>query len=376
MGWLIFIGILIVMTLLENSISNSSRKNRKSPPPKNVEDIISQLRQKKQQTQNYNKIASKLRARTHRKPLELSTPSEHSSSHKLCEERVRQPTKQEKNLEGPISKKKPLELYSKSNDDILSTTMLAKDLGINGPNLIEHFIDVGLLARDSFNKLQLTSVGKSLGGTYRQKNEAEKWVVWPKSISNTWYVKSIDTTKAKPSSSSTKLSPKLCNSIRHYGTYHPYHNGQNPHFDSFSSQILNFKAGQKEAIQYFFNLLTKKVNFDNTEAILYVPSHDANKTSSPVRELASMLAKHFNWVDATDCLVRAKTIKKLANGGNRDKTVHVNSLKVKSLHLISNKNVLILDDVTTTGGSLYASMELMNEHKIKSIWSYALAKTF
>lgn len=265
---------------------------------------------------------------------------------------------------------------AKQNDhEYVSSTMLAKEMGIKGPILIEHFIRCGLLSRDRENKLILTAVGKKLGGAYRHKSERVFWVVWPLDIKESHYFKSIASRSTNLETYSSAISPKLINKIQHYGSYYPFHRGRNPNFDRFSSRVLDFKRGENSAIQYFFKLLTSNADFDRTNVVVYVPSHDKSKFDSPVKKLAKMLASHYDWVDGTDCLVRTKTIDKLALGGPRDQQVHFDSLIVKHSDLILDKNILVLDDVTTTGNSLYASMDLLKRNGAKSTWSYALAKT-
>lgn len=162
-----------------------------------------------------------------------------------------------------------------------------------------------------------------------------------------------------------------------YFKYWIYPDGEkirNPNFDDFSSAILNLKNEEEYAITYFFNRLSNVL--DDNFVVCYVPSHDPEKTHSGIRTLAQRLATHKpNVVDGTGCLVRTKKIPKLASGGNRSIAVHLGSLSVVNPELIRNKDVLLLDDVTTTHGSLLACKQLLQQAGAKSVQCVALGQT-
>jgi len=407
---LIFFGVLILISLAE---SYSSRPKTKRPSSQT--NVINQttLNATSSQRKTYlERQLKKLRnegysAETRSKLAQSDTQTARQATHNPSknpsdsardfERRIRE-LQQNKNksstppqkktplkLQPATSRKQPLDLTnSPSNidvriddDNFMSTTMLAKAAGLIGSDVIEHFVRTGLLERDRRDKLVLTERGRSVGGRYKRKSVTEFWAVWPKHFPKSHYVLSCNSSmdSAKPINSGAALSSKVNGKILHYGTYHPYHYGNNPNFDDFSSLILNFKKGDSDAIAYFFHLLIGKIDFDKTDAIVYVPSHDSRKTHSSVSELAVMLADHFDWTDATDCLTRIKTIQKLSGGGDRDKSVHLNSLSVEYTYKIRNKNVLVLDDVTTTGNSLSTSMDLIKRNGARSVWAYALAET-
>jgi predicted amidophosphoribosyltransferase len=170
-----------------------------------------------------------------------------------------------------------------------------------------------------------------------------------------------------------KNSQKEVNMIENYGIYHPYHGGRNELFDGFSSKILELKENNILAVNHFFNLL--KNYFDEDYTITVVPSHDPLKTTSGLKTLAQKLATFNNWTDATSCLIRTKKIGKLAHGGNRSIDVHLNSIRVNNANLIRGKNVLVLDDVTTSGNSLLACKKLLKEASALNIRTFAIAKT-
>lgn len=168
--------------------------------------------------------------------------------------------------------------------------------------------------------------------------------------------------------------------VLHLGKYFKYwiyvdgEKTRNPNFDDFSSAILNLKNEEEYAITYFFNRLDGVLG--DTFVVCYVPSHDPEKTHSGIRTLAQRIANAKpNVVDGTACLVRTQKIPKLASGGNRSTAVHLNSLKVVNPELIRGKDVLLLDDVTTTHGSLLACKQLLMQAGAKTVQCVALGQT-
>lgn len=158
------------------------------------------------------------------------------------------------------------------------------------------------------------------------------------------------------------------------GDYHPYrrHGMKNPNFDAFSGLMLDLKENKENALGYFRDFLEKNLKTDIPIAV--VPSHDPAKTTSGVRTLAVRLAAAQR-IDATGCLVRTEMIEKLSHGGNRDIQVHLNSIQVINEHLIINREVVLLDDIMTSGNSLRAGRQLLLQAGAKSVQMLALART-
>lgn len=168
----------------------------------------------------------------------------------------------------------------------------------------------------------------------------------------------------------SNLLPVVC-----LGHYHPYRvfGEKNPGFDSYSGRILNVKGFQDDDIKKFSDTIRNLL--DDTEAVVcYVPSSDANKTDTGVKRIAKLLCNNIR-IDATDCLVRHTTIPKLATGGNRDKQVHIDSIVVENALLIKDKNVLLIDDVTTSHNSLFACKQLLIDAGALEVYCLALGQT-
>lgn len=161
-----------------------------------------------------------------------------------------------------------------------------------------------------------------------------------------------------------------------YSNYHRYWQNRelkikNPYFDVFSGKILDLKEGKLAAVKYFYNLLNEEICEGVT--ICVVPSSDSTKIESGIGMLGEMLAANGR-VNKVYYLRRTKSIAKLALGGARNKEVHMQTISAIDDIDISEDIVLLMDDVTTTGNSLYACKEILMQRGAKTVKMFALGK--
>lgn len=161
-----------------------------------------------------------------------------------------------------------------------------------------------------------------------------------------------------------------------YSNYHKYwldreRKIKNPLFDVFSGKILDLKEGKSAAIRYFYNLLNEEICKGVT--ICVVPSSDSSQKITGIGRLGEMLAQSGR-VNKVYFLTRKKSIDKLATGGNRNKEVHMQSIETVHNMEIAKDIVLLMDDVTTTGNSLYACREILMNRGADEVEMFALGK--
>lgn len=161
-----------------------------------------------------------------------------------------------------------------------------------------------------------------------------------------------------------------------YSNYHKYwldreRKIKNPLFDVFSSKILDLKEKKASAIRYFYNLLDCEICPDVT--ICVVPSSNADKKESGIGKLGEMLAANGR-TNKVYFLRRDYSINKLATGGDRRKEVHMKSISTVEDLDISGDIVLLMDDVTTTGNSLYACKDILMHCGASNVEMFALGK--
>lgn len=161
-----------------------------------------------------------------------------------------------------------------------------------------------------------------------------------------------------------------------YSNYHKYwldreRRIKNPLFDVYSGKILDLKEGKLSAIRYFYNLLNEEIREGVT--ICVVPSSDCEKKITGMSRLGEMLAGNGR-INKVYLLNREYSISKLAYGGSRDMDVHLNSIEALEELDMRNDIVLLMDDVTTTGNSLYACKEILLNHGACNVEMFALGK--
>lgn len=167
------------------------------------------------------------------------------------------------------------------------------------------------------------------------------------------------------------------NDIVIYSNYHRYwldkeRKIKNPLFDVFSGKILDLKEGKLSAVNYFYNLLNAEICDDVT--ICVVPSSNEEKKNTGMTMLGEMLAKDGKRISKVYYLQREHSIDKLATGGNRSMYVHVNSISTLQDMEVKGDIVLLMDDVTTTGNSLYACKEILLANGAEKVEMFALGR--
>lgn len=162
------------------------------------------------------------------------------------------------------------------------------------------------------------------------------------------------------------------------GYYVPYRRWKNDPdmagvpYDLYSRKILDLKDGKRAAVNYFYTLLDEEIC--SGVAICVVPPHSPESENSGVVMLAQKLAAH-NRIDMTGYLVRTKEIEKLARGGSRSREIHLDSIEVNPKMSVVDEVVLVVDDVTTSGNSLYACRDILLDHGARRVAMLALGQT-
>ena len=103
-------------------------------------------------------------------------------------------------------------------------------------------------------------------------------------------------------------------------------------------------------------------------------NHAAGTAPSGIRTIAKRLCSH-PIIDGTEVISRAFEMPKKAIGGSRDLQAEIESLTVRNKSTVKGRQVLLLDDVTTTGTSLKAGKYLIERAGAKIVALLALAET-
>ena len=108
-------------------------------------------------------------------------------------------------------------------------------------------------------------------------------------------------------------------------------------------------------------------------ALAVAPPHRAFQAFWPLRALAQMLAENGR-IDATGCLVRHTTIRRIVYGGPSTRALHRQTIQLEHGELVEGRSVLLLDDIAKSGASLMACRELLLGAGAETVQAMALGR--
>jgi hypothetical protein len=142
----------------------------------------------------------------------------------------------------------------------------------------------------------------------------------------------------------------------------------------FSKLILELKRNSENAIKEFaefFAPIRAEELF-----VVAVPSSDPKNRRTGIRYLAKKISALLKGIVKSGLLIRTRKIPKKSAGGERDLQADLESLELLDAEKFDGKNVLLLDDVVTSGTTISACEEIIREAGPRSIVRVALAKTY
>lgn len=169
--------------------------------------------------------------------------------------------------------------------------------------------------------------------------------------------------------------------------YHPVNrNGtRNPNFNSSidSKKILDFKdpadSKHRAAVTYFSGKLqsycTKNnIALDSYDLVTLIPKSQANKISNGLNSLLTNVCAGIVKYEPR-ILVRHTTITSMHNGGFRDPSTHIATIFVDRNLLNGAKNVLLVDDILTSGSTSEGCCSILQGAGVINIDFIALGRT-
>ena len=147
---------------------------------------------------------------------------------------------------------------------------------------------------------------------------------------------------------------------------------KNPLAGEFEKRVLDLKEMKGRAIRRFFEEIDPLLGYGFS--ICVVPSSDPLVKNSGMSILGRMLAGNGR-KDKVGFLIRHSKIQKLASGGDRSKYVHFGSIRVSDDMRVEGEDVLLLDDITTSGNSLLACRDILIANGAKRVEMLALGRT-
>ncbi|HFV9215026.1 TPA: phosphoribosyltransferase [Enterobacter roggenkampii] len=176
------------------------------------------------------------------------------------------------------------------------------------------------------------------------------------------------------------------------GVYHPYWSGpgeRNAACDRISKLMMDFKkedaSNHNYAVDFFSKLAISELSkyhfkdgpdfVSKPFLVTIVPSHTKGRVSPALVTVAQNIVKAYPKGIVKLCLERTVTVPSAhLEGGDRSIDGHMDSIKVNDDNF-NKRNVLLMDDVKTTGGSMSACYHLLKKAGAEKVLRLALLET-
>ena len=120
-----------------------------------------------------------------------------------------------------------------------------------------------------------------------------------------------------------------------------------------------------------FSILDKKKEI----TFCRIPSATKDKISGCDDLINAVVLKSSLFIDGSKCLQRIESISPAHQGGIRDFNQHMKTTKIINSNLIENKNVLLIDDITSSGISIDAFTQILINAKPKTLTTFVFGST-
>ena len=147
------------------------------------------------------------------------------------------------------------------------------------------------------------------------------------------------------------------------------------HAKQIHDLIIEFKNERKQGIDWAYRILNRILS-DQKFILTCVPGHSASKSSSGMKKVISDLTHNSNRINGSTIFHRHKTIEKRTHQySDRSIGVHLDSIRLQNINDYPRIPVLILDDVETTGNSLAACVDFLQQEGFSQVKTLVLGKT-
>jgi tRNA 2-selenouridine synthase SelU len=137
-------------------------------------------------------------------------------------------------------------------------------------------------------------------------------------------------------------------------------------------KILAVKDGENA---YVDEIISWAINEIEKMPLIIIPYPSTNKDKDVSQQLPNIIVSRMHeeykeWEDGGGYLFRKYSLPK----NTRNEIEQYKSLIIQNKNVLQNKNILLLDDVTTSGSSLRAGLKILAQANPKQLQAIAIAK--
>ena len=156
-------------------------------------------------------------------------------------------------------------------------------------------------------------------------------------------------------------------SFYHFHNYYPKRYG----YDIDSDRVRLLKWHDVNAMNYYYDLL--KESLPEGCKVCTVPPSRKNKANGLMAVLNALGKKGY--IDYCPCLERSEDIDKKAYGGKRNSFIEERTINYVFGYNMLNENVILIDDICTSGASLAACRNILLNHNVANVECLVLGVT-
>jgi predicted amidophosphoribosyltransferase len=164
---------------------------------------------------------------------------------------------------------------------------------------------------------------------------------------------------------------------------------KNPKIDAVTHHILNLKHNpgaekhdphrHAKAVTFFSRRLTVALGRlsekQTPKLAVMIPSSTAHNISEGLASIVLNACHPRSIPHNCSCLTRVKSVSKKATGGSRSVEQHFHSIIIEGNAFERGSRILLIDDVTTTGNSMRACKQLLQDAGAGDVIMLALTQT-
>lgn len=166
--------------------------------------------------------------------------------------------------------------------------------------------------------------------------------------------------------------------IESFGKYYPYGHCKDVGvpFDEFGKKILDLKDNEEVAKQWAYDLLIRNLDLSGNPLLICVPSSKEGITSG-LSQVVEEVSKDHNLPVGANIIQRTNTVGSKHLGFKRTVQEEMDSCTINTECIIPYTDIYIIDDITTSGDSFSAAIQLIESLNLEgiTIQCFALGRT-